>query len=107
MYWRQEACRCPDKKNWKRSDWHHSHRDKRDFLYVWPLLSLSGQSVFVAIMCCRLFFFFPSRRRHTMLVSDWSSDVCSSDLRTSHHQSLRASFITRNAPSPSSQGLVM
>src|SRR5262249_29289716 len=28
-----------------------------------------------------LFFFFSSRRRHTRLVSDWSSDVCSSDLR--------------------------
>src|SRR5258706_5190053 len=27
-----------------------------------------------------LFFFFSSRRRHTILVSDWSSDVCSSDL---------------------------
>src|SRR5258706_1696933 len=26
------------------------------------------------------FFFFSSRRRHTILVSDWSSDVCSSDL---------------------------
>src|SRR5258706_8233398 len=24
-------------------------------------------------------FFFSSRRRHTILVSDWSSDVCSSD----------------------------
>src|SRR5215213_10653841 len=31
---------------------------------------------------CHLFFFFffSSRRRHTRLVSDWSSDVCSSDL---------------------------
>src|ERR1019366_5736961 len=28
------------------------------------------------------FFFFSSRRRHTRLVSDWSSDVCSSDLET-------------------------
>src|SRR5215213_6349919 len=28
----------------------------------------------------RWFFFFSSRRRHTSLVSDWSSDVCSSDL---------------------------
>src|SRR5437016_4144298 len=28
------------------------------------------------------FFFFSSRRRHTRLVSDWSSDVCSSDLLT-------------------------
>src|SRR5438046_5646000 len=26
------------------------------------------------------FFVFSSRRRHTRLVSDWSSDVCSSDL---------------------------
>src|SRR5438046_4535093 len=29
-----------------------------------------------------VFFFFSSRRRHTRLVSDWSSDVCSSDLRS-------------------------
>src|SRR5256885_5099003 len=29
------------------------------------------------IMC---FFFFSSRRRHTRLQGDWSSDVCSSDL---------------------------
>src|SRR5438046_6465026 len=28
-------------------------------------------------------FFFSSRRRHTRLVSDWSSDVCSSDLLNS------------------------
>src|SRR2546430_12347898 len=27
-----------------------------------------------------LFFFFSSRRRHTRLDCDWSSDVCSSDL---------------------------
>src|SRR5262245_63109966 len=26
------------------------------------------------------FFFFSSRRRHTSCLSDWSSDVCSSDL---------------------------
>src|SRR5256885_11468493 len=33
-------------------------------------------------MRCRpsLFFVFPSRRRHTRLQGDWSSDVCSSDL---------------------------
>src|SRR5499426_3408154 len=36
-------------------------------------------------MVCRikiifLFFFFSSRRRHTRCLSDWSSDVCSSDL---------------------------
>src|SRR5437899_171600 len=27
------------------------------------------------------FFFFSSRRRHTRCLSDWSSDVCSSDLQ--------------------------
>src|SRR5438876_6066535 len=27
-------------------------------------------------------FFFSSRRRHTRWTGDWSSDVCSSDLRT-------------------------
>src|SRR5256885_11072182 len=30
--------------------------------------------------CCSVFFFFSSRRRHTRLQGDWSSDVCSSDL---------------------------
>src|SRR5256885_5335236 len=29
----------------------------------------------------QFFFFFSSRRRHTRLQGDWSSDVCSSDLR--------------------------
>src|SRR2546426_6078478 len=34
------------------------------------------------MMRCNLFcfFFFSSRRRHTRLQGDWSSDVCSSDL---------------------------
>src|SRR5438045_9789584 len=27
-----------------------------------------------------MYFFFSSRRRHTRCLSDWSSDVCSSDL---------------------------
>src|SRR5262245_62219092 len=30
------------------------------------------------------FFFFSSRRRHTRCLSDWSSDVCSSDLGDQH-----------------------
>src|SRR5262249_10173215 len=34
----------------------------------------------VAAALSTAFFFFSSRRRHTRLVSDWSSDVCSSDL---------------------------
>src|SRR5258706_12160342 len=36
--------------------------------------------MFTVELCLFLFFFFSSRRRHTRLVSDWSSDVCSSDL---------------------------
>src|SRR5262245_17803668 len=40
-------------------------------------------SVYVFLLCgvcfC-FFFFFSSRRRHTRCLSDWSSDVCSSDL---------------------------
>src|SRR5256885_8396652 len=31
-------------------------------------------------------FFFSSRRRHTRLQGDWSSDVCSSDLRIREEQ---------------------
>src|SRR2546426_3873435 len=33
------------------------------------------------IVMCLFCFFFSSRRRHTRLQGDWSSDVCSSDLR--------------------------
>src|SRR5256885_14990090 len=36
-----------------------------------------------------LLFFFSSRRRHTRLQGDWSSDVCSSDLCRGEHPELR------------------
>src|SRR5439155_13449297 len=39
---------------------------------------------------CLLHFFFSSRRRHTRWPRDWSSDVCSSDLR----RMLSVHFIT-------------
>src|SRR5688500_20007618 len=49
------------------------------------------------IMCIiDIVFFFSSRRRHTRLQGDWSSDVCSSDLcatPTSEHAALV--FFTR------------
>src|SRR2546422_3746043 len=35
------------------------------------------------------FFFFSSRRRHTRCSRDWSSDVCSSDLRTAPRRAAR------------------
>src|SRR5437763_5492259 len=41
-----------------------------------PLIRCASASVLF-----RLFFFFSSRRRHTRYIGDWSSDVCSSELR--------------------------
>src|SRR5439155_13595700 len=35
------------------------------------------------LLSCLFLFFFSSRRRHTRWPRDWSSDVCSSDLRAS------------------------
>src|SRR3546814_3334449 len=31
-------------------------------------------------MCCYIFFFFKQKTAYDMRISDWSSDVCSSDL---------------------------
>src|SRR3546814_6276669 len=35
------------------------------------------------ILCCVLFFFFKQKTAYEMRISDWSSDVCSSDLEPS------------------------
>src|SRR2546426_6938243 len=43
------------------------------------------------------FFFFSSRRRHTRLQGDWSSDVCSSDLF--HSVRLRSGITARSISS--------
>src|SRR5258705_860121 len=40
------------------------------------------------------FFFFPSRSRHTRCLSDWSSDVCSSDLPGAYEK--LAAFANKN-----------
>src|SRR6266480_8093511 len=37
-----------------------------------------------------VFFFFSSRRRHTRLTCDWSSDVCSSDLHSRRRREVAA-----------------
>src|SRR5256885_8788683 len=48
----------------------------------------------------RFVFFFSSRRRHTRLQGDWSSDVCSSDL-LSESSLLRSSTLrSRVGPIP-------
>src|SRR2546421_5309526 len=47
---------------------------------------ISGELFFTGQSTCEvveLYFFFSSRRRHTRCDRDWSSDVCSSDLRLS------------------------
>src|SRR5690606_41135028 len=44
--------------------------------YVRSLPAMCGWYVVIVF-----FFFFSSRRRHTRFSRDWSSDVCSSDLR--------------------------
>src|SRR5256885_5652978 len=44
---------------------------------------MGGQTLsesLVKVQCLMNVFFFSSRRRHTRLQGDWSSDVCSSDL---------------------------
>src|SRR5437016_7835835 len=46
------------------------------FIFVWFFFFF----LFFMVFLCFFFFFFSSRRRHTRLVSDWGSDVCSSDL---------------------------
>src|SRR5438093_5409270 len=48
-----------------------------------------------------LFFFFSSRRRHTRLVSDWSSDVCSSDLSAQAVTQKKTSYNFAYAYNPS------
>src|SRR5437867_5278087 len=40
-------------------------------------------------------FFFSSRRRHTRSYGDWSSDVCSSDLKTPRSSSYETRLIRR------------
>src|SRR2546430_4877220 len=45
------------------------------------VVSVGSRWVGVIVGSCIVFFFFSSRRRHTRFDCDWSSDVCSSDLR--------------------------
>src|SRR2546426_10760982 len=50
-----------------------------------------------------IFFFFSSRRRHTRLQGDWSSDVCSSDLLfppNTHDQIAITALAMEKAKSP-------
>src|SRR5690606_40346072 len=46
-------------------------------------VAIAQGAVYVFRVICISFFFFSSRRRHTRFSRDWSSDVCSSDLKSS------------------------
>src|SRR5256885_12095136 len=69
---------------------------------------VGGGIILSSLNCCELglglvFFFFSSRRRHTILQGDWSSDVCSSDLALRIpaqplRELLRQIFVTGGAP---------
>src|SRR5258706_5525611 len=54
-----------------------------------------------------LVFFFSSRRRHTRLVSDWSSDVCSSDLKPGEKQVPQPTQAHSNSQRPTIVGKTM
>src|SRR3546814_5455791 len=50
------------------------------------LLMVNFCSLFVYVLICRFlyFFFFKQKTAYEMRISDWSSDVCSSDLPRPH-----------------------
>src|SRR5882672_1709178 len=52
-----------------------------------------------------IFFFFSSRRRHTISLCDWSSDVCSSDLHLDKNNTFLFSLnMGGSAPQPNHRG---
>src|SRR3546814_411630 len=51
------------------------------FLFYYRVFVLS---LFVVLSCCVFFFFFKQKTAYEMRISDWSSDVCSSDLQYGH-----------------------
>src|SRR5262245_62436464 len=58
----------------------------------WSVLAAFSFPLLILVYCC---FFFSSRRRHTRCLSDWSSDVCSSDLNAAQRagQTERRTFV--------------
>src|SRR3546814_5426042 len=44
-------------------------------------------------LTCSLVFFFKQKTAYEMRISDWSSDVCSSDLKRMHSQSPKSRLI--------------
>src|SRR3546814_7821404 len=57
---------------------------------------MSCESQVFCLYVSRLFFFFKQKTAYEMRISDWSSDVCSSDLGTHEQDAARRDF-TLNA----------
>src|SRR3546814_4797174 len=47
---------------------------------MYQLLFVSNIALFSLFVICLFFFFFKQKTAYEMRISDWSSDVCSSDL---------------------------
>src|SRR6266850_1443395 len=63
----------------------------------WVLLTI----FFVGMKSTNIsYFFFSSRRRHTRLQGDWSSDVCSSDLQRGQVEGVTGSWSSMKAERP-------
>src|SRR3546814_4179061 len=58
-------------------------------MFILLLFSISPFFFFALLFFFR-FFFFKQKTAYEMRISDWSSDVCSSDLGASRHLLLRA-----------------
>ena len=59
--------------------------DKGDLIY--PIFIAEGENIKKPVDSMPNVYQYSSRRRHTRYIGDWSSDVCSSDLKTSlQHQ---------------------
>src|SRR5256885_11511621 len=59
----------------------HTKRPDVPFICFWEIVGEEAEIDALKKVVCDYVFFFSSRRRHTRLQGDWSSDVCSSDLR--------------------------
>src|SRR3546814_13702465 len=58
-------------------------------------------------MCLLLFFFFKQKTAYEMRISDWSSDVCSSDLEGNYLDTLTSANFVFATASPTNQAPVL
>src|SRR3546814_1898660 len=59
---------------------------------VWIIGLVFDGAVVVDAYISALFFFFKQKTAYEMRISDWSSDVCSSDLRADEQPAVRAAL---------------